>query len=81
MIDTNALNLRVEPIHPRDFVRRYGRQIAIDNGYPEDTLKNYTSHETSSRYRKPREAVLNHLGLLSMLIEGKLQLIDSQKLQ
>lgn len=68
-------------MHPRDFVKKHGRQIAIANGYPEDTLSRFTSRETSARYTKPREAVMNHFGLLSMILEGKLILPNPQELK
>jgi len=59
----------VEPVHPRDFVKMYGREFAIAvSGYCEDTLSKYTSRETSKRYIQPKEAVTMHFGLLHKFI-------------
>lgn len=64
--------LDIEPIHPKRFRELTGcsvYQMHRWSGYPVETLKNWLSSETSTRYEVAKNAVCYHFGTLHKLID------------
>ena len=69
--------LDIEPVHPKDFRKLYGctiYQMHRWSGYSINTLKNWLSDESSTRYEQPKKGVLYHFGTLHQLISNKIVL-------
>ncbi|WP_341532104.1 hypothetical protein WKK05_39750 (plasmid) [Nostoc sp. UHCC 0302] len=68
-----AQNIGIEPMHPREFKKIYDIPIYLMHkltGYPEQTITHWLADESSSRYQKPKPAVLNHFGAIHKILSA-----------
>ncbi|MBE9037000.1 hypothetical protein [aff. Roholtiella sp. LEGE 12411] len=68
-----AQNIGIEPMHPREFKKIHDTPIYLMHrlsGYPQATITHWLADESSTRYRQPKQHVLNHFGAIHRLLSS-----------
>lgn len=68
-----AQNIGIKPMHPREFKIIHNASIYLMHrlsDYPEETITHWLADESSTRYRQPKQYVLNHFGAIHRLLSS-----------